>query len=103
MYFVVISSMAWCNTYTNEWIIENTMYRPHVYYYTSFTLLTFLSRYPTLLVRYYAFLARYATLLTRLHTSNTFCSHFEITWKSLKPEINKDLGKGIIMGIYDTE
>jgi hypothetical protein len=69
---------------------------PNVYYYTSFTLLTFLARY-------YEFLARYVTIRTRLHASNTFCSQFEITWKSLKPEINKDLGKEIIMGIYDTE
>jgi hypothetical protein len=38
-----------------------------------------------------------------LHASNTVWSQFEIAWRWLKPEINKELGKQIIMGIYDTE
>jgi hypothetical protein len=38
-----------------------------------------------------------------LHAFNTFWSHFEIAWKWLKLEMNKKLGKEIIMGIYDTE
>jgi hypothetical protein len=64
---------------------------------------TLFACYDTLLAHYDTFLARYVTLLTRLHASNTFLSQFEIAWKWLKPEINIELGKEIIMNIYYTE
>jgi hypothetical protein len=38
-----------------------------------------------------------------MHASNTFWSQFQIAWKWLKNEKNKESGKEIIMGIYDSE
>jgi hypothetical protein len=94
---------------------------------------TFLARYATLLARYASCTLRYASctlryasctlryafrplryasctlryafyaLLTRLHASNTFWSQVEFDWRWLKPERNEELGKEIIMNIYDTE
>jgi branched-subunit amino acid transport protein len=102
---VAICTLFWCVLAR-----YNTLLARYVMLFARYD--TLFARYDTLLVRYDTPLARYAsctlryasyTLLTHLHASNTFWSHFEITWKWLKPEINKELGKAIIMGIYDTE